>query len=112
MDGGWICSSDALEKAKSMIENGLITAALVGATNICFRPEIQYQYQGLNKLNNGICTKPFSLDGKYEFKNNFNNYAGFDKSMSRIFFFFFIIFLQIQMLMLCILIILISIICF
>lgn len=71
MDGGWICSAEGLEKAKSMIENGTITSALVGVTNLCLRPEIQYQFQGLNKLNRGICTKPFSLDGKYEFYKHF-----------------------------------------
>lgn len=71
MDGGWICSADGLEKAKSMIENGIITSALVGVTNLCLRSEIQYQFQGLNKLNQGICTKPFSLDGKYEIYKNF-----------------------------------------
>lgn len=65
MDGGWICGSNGLEKAKAMIENGIIAAAIVGVTNLVLRPELQLQYQGLHKLNRGICTKPFSSDGKY-----------------------------------------------
>jgi len=59
-----------LEKAKTMIENGQISSALVGVTNLCIRPETQYQFQGLNRLNHGVCTKPFSIDGKYESNKN------------------------------------------
>lgn len=65
-DGGWICSSECLEKAKTMIENGFISSAIVGVANICLRPELQYQFQGLNRLNQGSCTKPFSINGKYK----------------------------------------------
>lgn len=65
MDGGWICGSNALEKAKRMIENGFISSAIVGVTNLTLRPEIQFQFQGLNRLNKNIQTKSFSSDGKY-----------------------------------------------
>lgn len=65
MDGAWICGSNGLRKAKEMIENGTITAALIGTTNLALRPEIQFQYHGLNKLNRSNCTKSFSSDGKY-----------------------------------------------
>lgn len=64
MDGGWICGSNGLEKAKSMIENGIISSAIVGVTGLVLRREIQYQFQGLNRLNHGVCTKSFSNDGK------------------------------------------------
>ncbi|XP_026822789.1 fatty acid synthase-like, partial [Rhopalosiphum maidis] len=62
MDGGWICGSNALEKAKKMIENGFISSAIVGVTNLTLRPEIQFQFQGLNRLNKNIQTKSFSSD--------------------------------------------------
>jgi len=74
MDGGWICSSEALKKAKTMIENGFITSALVGVTNLCLRPELQYQFQGLNRLNQGVHTKPFSVNGKYKLYKNVINF--------------------------------------
>jgi len=70
MDGGWICGSNALEKAKKMIENGFISSAIVGVTNLTLRPEIQFQFQGLNRLNQNIQTKSFSSDGKYLKKIN------------------------------------------
>lgn len=63
MDGGWICGSNALEKAKAMIENGFISSAIVGVTNLTLRPEIQFQFQGLNRLNQSFQTKSFSSDG-------------------------------------------------
>eukprot|EP00102_Acyrthosiphon_pisum_P016442 XP_008187406.1 PREDICTED: fatty acid synthase-like [Acyrthosiphon pisum] len=62
MDGGWICGSNALEKAKQMIENGFISSAIVGVTNLALRPEIQFQFQGLNRLNQSFQTKSFSSD--------------------------------------------------
>ncbi|CAH1725990.1 unnamed protein product [Aphis gossypii] len=62
MDGGWICGSNALEKAKRMIENGFISSAIVGVTNLALRPEIQFQFQGLNRLNKNMQTKSFSSD--------------------------------------------------
>lgn len=64
MDGGWTCSSNSLEKAKQLIEDGSIPAAIVGVNNLILRPESQFQYQGLNRLNHGDRTKPFSSDGK------------------------------------------------
>lgn len=67
MDGGWICGSNGLEKAKEMIENGYIQAAIVGVTNLVLRPEIQLQFQGLNRLTRNDHTKPFSFDGKYNY---------------------------------------------
>lgn len=70
MDGGWICGSNALEKAKRMIENGFISSAIVGVTNLTLRPEIQFQFQGLNRLNKNIQTKSFSSDGKYFLTKN------------------------------------------
>jgi len=70
MDGGWICGSNALEKAKQMIENGYISSAIVGVTNLALRPEIQFQFQGLNRLNQSFQTKSFSSDGKYFLTKN------------------------------------------
>lgn len=70
MDGGWICGSNALEKAKRMIENGFISSAIVGVTNLALRPEIQFQFQGLNRLNKNMQTKSFSSDGKYFLTKN------------------------------------------
>lgn len=64
MNEGWIDSSHNLEKAKSMIEDGFISSALVGVCNLVLRPELQLQFQGLNLLNKSNCTKPFSSDGK------------------------------------------------
>lgn len=65
MDGSWICGSNGLQMAKEMIENDIITSALVGVTNLVLRPEIQFQFHGLKRLNKSILTKPFSNDGKY-----------------------------------------------
>ncbi|XP_029343554.1 fatty acid synthase-like [Acyrthosiphon pisum] len=45
MDGGWICGSDGLKKAKEMIENGLLSSAIVGVTNLTLRPELQFPFQ-------------------------------------------------------------------
>jgi len=70
MDGGWICGSNALEKAKAMIENGFISSAIVGVTNLTLRPEIQFQFQGLNRLNQSFQTKSFSSDGIYFLTKN------------------------------------------
>lgn len=69
MDGGWICGSNGLEKAKEMIERGIITSAIVGVTNLVLRPEVQFQFQGLNRLNQNVQTKSFSSDGKYLLTN-------------------------------------------
>lgn len=63
MNGGWICGSDGLAKAKSMIEEGSINAAIIGVTNINVRPELQLQY--LDKLNKTVNTKSFNSDGKF-----------------------------------------------
>lgn len=65
MDGGWICGANGLERAKQMIEDGIVSAAIVGVTGLILKPEIQFQFQGLNRLNRDIQTKPFSSDGKY-----------------------------------------------
>lgn len=48
-----------------MIQNGHINAAIVGVTNLVLMPEMQLQYEGLNRLTKGVHTKPFSSDGKY-----------------------------------------------
>lgn len=69
MDGGWLCGANGLEKAKNMIENGFISAAIVGVSNLVLRPEVQLQFQGLNRLNKNNCTKPFSADGRYPHYN-------------------------------------------
>jgi len=70
MDGGWICGSNGLKKAKEMIENGLLSSAIVGVTNLTLQPEIQFLYEGLNRLTKSDQTKPFSSDGKYIFLDN------------------------------------------
>ncbi|VVC29220.1 Hypothetical protein CINCED_3A006213 [Cinara cedri] len=62
MDGGWLCGANGLEKAKNLIERGIVSSAIVGTTNLMLRSEIQLQYQGLNRLNKGIQTKSFSSD--------------------------------------------------
>ncbi|CAI6347084.1 unnamed protein product [Macrosiphum euphorbiae] len=62
MDGGWICGSNGLKKAKEMIENGLLSSAIVGVTNLALQPEIQFLYEGLNRLTKSDQTKPFSSD--------------------------------------------------
>lgn len=67
MDGGWICGANGLKKAKEMIESGMISSAIVGVTGLVLRPEIQLQFQGLNRLNKSNQTKSFSSDGKYIF---------------------------------------------
>lgn len=64
MDGGWICGSNGLKTAKKMIEDGIITSAIIGVTNLVIRPEIQFQFQGLNRLNQNNQTKSFSSNGK------------------------------------------------
>uniref|UniRef100_A0A2H8TE21 Fatty acid synthase n=1 Tax=Melanaphis sacchari TaxID=742174 RepID=A0A2H8TE21_9HEMI len=61
-DGGWICGSNSLIKAKEMLECGLISSALVGVANLVEQPEIQFLHQGLNRLNKNAQTKPFSAD--------------------------------------------------
>lgn len=67
MDGGWICGSNGLEKAKRLIENGTIHSAIVGVTNLILTPQVQLQFQGINRLNQTINTKSFSFDGKFFF---------------------------------------------
>lgn len=64
MDGNWTCGAIGLQKAKEMIENGVISSAIVGVTSLALRPELQLQSQGLNKLNRTDRTKSFSSDGK------------------------------------------------
>lgn len=64
MDGGWICGSNGLAKAKEMIESGIISSAIIGVTGLVLRPEIQLQFQGLNRLNKNTQTKSFSSDGR------------------------------------------------
>jgi len=73
VDGGWICGSNCLKKAKEMIEKGLISSAIVGVTNLTLQPEIQFLHQGLNKLTKSDKTKSFSSDGKYIFLNVYIN---------------------------------------
>jgi len=53
-----------------MIEDGNISSALVGVINLALRPEIQFQFQGLNRLNQNVQTKSFSDDGKYFLTKN------------------------------------------
>lgn len=48
-----------------MIEDGTITAAIVGATNLVLRPELQFQFQGVNRLNRSAFTKSFDFYGKH-----------------------------------------------
>jgi len=65
VDGGWMCGSNGLEKAKEMIENGLLSSAIVGVTNLTLQPELQFLYQGLNRLTKSDITKSFSSDSKF-----------------------------------------------
>lgn len=63
MDGGWICGSNALHSAKKMIEDGYLSAAIVGNVNLVLSPELQFQAYGLNRLNKDNQTKSFSSTG-------------------------------------------------
>lgn len=74
MDGGWICGSNGLKKAKKMIEDGSISSAIVGVCNLVLLPEIQFLHQGLNKLTKSDQTKSFSSDGKYKFLDTYYYY--------------------------------------
>ncbi|VVC44019.1 Beta-ketoacyl synthase, N-terminal,Thiolase-like,Polyketide synthase, beta-ketoacyl synthase domain [Cinara cedri] len=60
MDGGWLCGANGLHKAKQMIDDGHISAAIIGTINLVMSPELQFQSQGLNRLNKSNQTKPFS----------------------------------------------------
>lgn len=63
IEGGMVASTNALEKAKKMIQDGMASAVLVGGVNLILRSESHYQYQGLNKLNDDNQTKSFDNDG-------------------------------------------------
>ncbi|VVC29213.1 Acyl transferase/acyl hydrolase/lysophospholipase,Ketoacyl-synthetase, C- [Cinara cedri] len=61
-DSTWIGGSQSLMRAKKMIEDGVINAAIVGSCNLCLNPNISLQYEGLGRLNNTNETRSFSVD--------------------------------------------------
>jgi len=50
-------------KAKKMIENGEINAAIIGTSSVCINPSISLQLEGLGRLNKTLETRSFSADG-------------------------------------------------
>lgn len=58
-------------RAKRMIEDGEINAAIIGSCNLCMNPNISLQLEGLGRLNNSVETRSFSADGM--FINIFND---------------------------------------
>lgn len=51
-----------------MIENGSISAAIVGVTNLVLRPELQFQFQGINRLNRSVYTNSLDSNGNQFYK--------------------------------------------
>lgn len=62
-DATWVGGTQALMRAKKMIEDGVINAAIVGSCNLCLNPNISLQLEGLGRLNKTIETRSFSADG-------------------------------------------------
>lgn len=62
-DATWIGGSQALMRAKKMIEDGVINAAIIGSCNLCMNPSVSLQLEGLGKLNQTTETRSFSEDG-------------------------------------------------
>lgn len=54
----------ALQEAYQLVSSGQATAALAGAGNIIFGPEISFHFQSMGRLNKDGKTKSFSEDGK------------------------------------------------
>lgn len=61
-DATWIGGAQAIMRAKRMIEDGVINAAIVGSCSLCLNPNISLQLEGLGRLTNTNETKSFSDD--------------------------------------------------
>lgn len=57
-------------RAKKMIEDGVINAAIIGSCNLCMNPSVSLQLEGLGKLTQTTETRSFSEDGMYTNINN------------------------------------------
>lgn len=64
-DSTWIGGAQALMRAKKMIEDGVINAAIIGSCNLCMNPTTSLQFEGLGILNNSTETKSYSADGMF-----------------------------------------------
>jgi len=62
-DATWIGGAQAIMRAKKMIEDGVINAAIIGSCSLCLNPNISLQLEGLGRLTNTNETKSFSDDG-------------------------------------------------
>jgi len=62
-DATWIGGAQGLMRAKKMIEDGVINAAIIGSCNLCLNPNISLQLEGLGRLTNTNETRSFSDDG-------------------------------------------------
>lgn len=63
IDATWIGGSQALVRAKRMIEDGVINAAIIGSCNLCLNPNLSLQLEGLGRLTTTNETRSFSDDG-------------------------------------------------
>lgn len=61
-DATWIGGSQGIVRAKRMIEDGVINAAIVGSCNLCLNPNISLQLEGLGRLTKTNETRSFSDD--------------------------------------------------
>jgi 3-oxoacyl-(acyl-carrier-protein) synthase len=62
-DATWIGGSQAIMRAKRMIEDGEINAAIIGSCSLCLNPNISLQLEGLGRLTNTNETRSYSEDG-------------------------------------------------
>lgn len=62
-DSTWIGGAQCFMRAKKMIEDGEINAAIIGSCSLCFNPNISLQLEGLGRLTNTNETRSFSDDG-------------------------------------------------
>lgn len=68
-DATWIGGTQALMRAKRMIEDGLINAAIIGSCNLCLNPTVSLQLEGLGRLNSSNDTRSYSADGIFINRN-------------------------------------------
>uniref|UniRef100_A0A2S2P8N0 Fatty acid synthase n=1 Tax=Schizaphis graminum TaxID=13262 RepID=A0A2S2P8N0_SCHGA len=61
-DATWIGGSQAIMRAKRMIEDGVINAAIIGSCSLCLNPNISLQLEGLGRLTSTNETRSYSED--------------------------------------------------
>uniref|UniRef100_T1H832 Ketosynthase family 3 (KS3) domain-containing protein n=1 Tax=Rhodnius prolixus TaxID=13249 RepID=T1H832_RHOPR len=61
-NSSWTGGMQALQEAYQLVSSGQATAALAGAGNIIFGPEISFHFQSMGRLNKDGKTKSFSED--------------------------------------------------